>query len=218
MPRLEAPSISTTSMATPSAMRTHEGHWSHGSGVGPLTQLSPLARRRATVVLPVPRGPLNKYAWAMRFSLSALLSVRTTCCCPMTSEKRRGRHFRYNETYATAHTSRCVVSFFRQPDNGLLHPRRPPPAPAPAANKKAGGKPHRLKNEPCTRRRLASPGVTRAVSSDRAPSRHTDAFAYRCFLPDLTGFTKVRCARPDRQRHLLGADPTETKPRAGIRP
>jgi len=88
----------------------------------------------------------------------------------------------------------------------------------PRSNKKAGGKPHRLKNEPCTRRRLASPGVTRAVSSDRAPSRHTDAFAYRCFLPDLTGFTKVRCARPDRQRHLLGADPTETKPRAGIRP
>src|SRR5690606_40061239 len=63
----------------------------------------------------------------------------------------------------------------------------------PAENPPAG------KNEPCTRRRLAPPDVTRAAGSDRAPSRHTNTFAYRCFLPDLTGFTKVRCARPDRQ-------------------
>src|SRR5690625_4318352 len=81
-----------------------------------------------------------------------------------------------------------------------------------------GSHPPAEQNEPCTHRRLAFPDVTRAVNSDRAPSRHTHAFAYRCFLPDLTGFTKVRCARPGRQRHLLGAGSTKTKPRAGIRP
>ena len=31
---------------------------------------------------------------------------------------------------------------------------------------------------------------------------------YRCFLPDLTGFMKPHCARPNRQHHLPRPDPT----------
>ncbi len=32
--------------------------------------------------------------------------------------------------------------------------------------------------------------------------RHTREPAYRCFLPDLTGFTGSRCEGPAFQRHL----------------
>lgn len=34
----------------------------HGVGVGPCSQFRHLARMRALVVLPHPRGPLNRYA------------------------------------------------------------------------------------------------------------------------------------------------------------
>ena len=34
--------------------------------------------------------------------------------------------------------------------------------------------------------------------SPQAPSRHMKRLAYRCFLPDLTGFTRLHCARPKR--------------------
>ena len=37
--------------------------------------------------------------------------------------------------------------------------------------------------------------------SDQARLRHTTTTAYRCFLPDLTGFAGRRCTGPDRQRH-----------------
>ncbi len=64
MLRLEAASISTTSSETPSAMLTQWRHTPQGVAVGPLTgasgvptQLSALARMRAVLVLPVPRGP-----------------------------------------------------------------------------------------------------------------------------------------------------------------
>jgi hypothetical protein len=57
---------------------------------------------------------------------------------------------------------------------------------------------------------LAFPGVTHIVSSSQATLRHTRVSAYRCFLPDLTGFTGLRCAGPNCHRHLYGADPTKT--------
>ncbi len=46
-----------------------------------------------------------------------------------------------------------------------------------------------------------------ARSSDQACLRHATATAYRCFLPDLTGFTDRRCTGPDRQRHATHAGP-----------
>jgi len=41
-------------------------------------------------LLPVPRGPQNRYACAMRFCLMALLSVSVTCSWPTTSANRCG--------------------------------------------------------------------------------------------------------------------------------
>ena len=48
-------------------------------------------------------------------------------------------------------------------------------------------------------------GTHDARGSDQARLRHTTTTAYRCFLPDLTGFTGRRCTGPDRQRHATHA-------------
>ncbi len=42
--------------------------------------------------------------------------------------------------------------------------------------------------------------LTNAPGSSQVLPRHPKAIAYRCFLPDLTGFTDLRCAGPDSQR------------------
>ena len=42
----------------------------------------------------------------------------------------------------------------------------------------------------------------RGASSGQASLRHPKVTAYRCFLPDLTGFTASRRARPSHQRRL----------------
>src|SRR6266545_555317 len=78
MPRCEAASISTTSSELPFAIATHAWHVLSGFGVGPCSQLSPLARMRASDVLPVPRGPAKRYAWRTFPAAIAFLSVRTT--------------------------------------------------------------------------------------------------------------------------------------------
>ncbi len=64
-PLFEAASISTTSTARPSAISTQGAQAPHGSGVGPFSQLSAFATRRAVVVLPTPRGPVNRNACAI---------------------------------------------------------------------------------------------------------------------------------------------------------
>src|SRR5690606_12215535 len=51
------------------------------------------------------------------------------------------------------------------------------------------------------------PGVTPVASSNQVTLRHTDQTAYRCFLPDLTGFTAVCCARPDCQHYVQRSGP-----------
>ena len=51
------------------------------------------ARRRAQVVLPTPRGPENRNAWASCPSDIAFLSVLETCDCPTTESKVEGRYF-----------------------------------------------------------------------------------------------------------------------------
>ena len=43
----------------------------------------------------------------------------------------------------------------------------------------------------------------KAVSSTQALPRHMKGSAYRCFLPDLTGFTGFHCVGPKYQHHLL---------------
>src|SRR5450755_940981 len=87
----DAASISITSSELAEAIETHESQLPHGSTVGPFTQFRQAARIFAIEVLPVPREPTNRYAWCTRSRATALVSVRTTCSCPTTSAKVRGR-------------------------------------------------------------------------------------------------------------------------------
>ena len=54
-------------------------HLPQGDAPGETGQFTALASRRAMVVLPTPRGPLNRYAWASRPPAIALSSVLPTC-------------------------------------------------------------------------------------------------------------------------------------------
>ena len=56
MPRLLAPSISSTSTSSPVDTLRQTSHSLHGVGVGPFTQLSAFAKIRAADVFPTPRG------------------------------------------------------------------------------------------------------------------------------------------------------------------
>ena len=66
IPRWLAASISMTSIAVASWIVRQDSHTRHGVVVGPFSQFSDLARILAIDVLPVPRGPANRYAWATR--------------------------------------------------------------------------------------------------------------------------------------------------------
>jgi hypothetical protein len=93
-PLLEAASISMTSTERPSVISTQATQVPHGFAVGPFSQLTALATRRAAVVLPTPRGPVKRKAWASRPRASAFERVRTTCSWPVISAKVCGRYFR----------------------------------------------------------------------------------------------------------------------------
>ena len=75
----EAPSISSTSRSLPTVISLHASHVPQGVIVGPVVQLSALARMRAVVVLPTPRTPVKRNACATRPDAMALPSVRVTC-------------------------------------------------------------------------------------------------------------------------------------------
>ena len=76
MPRFDAPSISKTSKQLPLVISAQTLHWLQGVAVGPFSQFSALARMRAAVVLPTPRTPVKRYAWAIRLVRMAFCSVR----------------------------------------------------------------------------------------------------------------------------------------------
>ena len=61
-PLFDAASSSCTSKDEPAAISVHDPHTPHGSPSSGAAQLSAFARIRADDVLPVPRGPLNRYA------------------------------------------------------------------------------------------------------------------------------------------------------------
>ena len=66
-----------------------------GVDVGPCSQLSALARMRASDVFPVPRGPGEEVGLAhLVVARSRSRSVRTTASCPTTSSKSCGRYLR----------------------------------------------------------------------------------------------------------------------------
>ena len=64
----------------------------------------------------------------------------------------------------------------------------------------------------------ASRVVPLAANSSQETIRHTGELVYRCFLPDLTGFTRQPLRRAQPSTPLTMAEPQETRPRAGIRP
>src|SRR5260221_1984852 len=110
-PLLEAPSISTRSRKRPSltarqCAQVLSGRWA-GSAA---RQFRALATRRAVVVFPQPRGPENKYAWAIWSLPKACRSVWITGSWPTTSSHNWGRHVRYRAwagivTFATRKTA-----------------------------------------------------------------------------------------------------------------
>src|SRR5690554_400582 len=73
---------------------THDSHVLHASrsGVG-VRQLIVFAKMRAHVVLPTPRGPLKRYAWANLFPAMAFFSVVVSASCPTTDWNVEGLYF-----------------------------------------------------------------------------------------------------------------------------
>src|SRR5215467_13178977 len=100
-PVLEAASISITSTGAPETKSWHDGHALHASGPVRCVHASALARSRAVVVLPTPRGPVKRYACATRPDLSAFCNVRVTGSWPTTASNAWGRHFRASTWYVT---------------------------------------------------------------------------------------------------------------------
>src|SRR3990172_7963752 len=98
-PLLLAPSISRTSRELPRAISRQAAHSPQGRTVGPLAQLRAFARIRAVVVLPTPRTPANRNAWAMRFCWIAWVRVRVTVPCPTRSSKTLGRYLSASTSY-----------------------------------------------------------------------------------------------------------------------
>src|SRR5262249_38628301 len=91
---LEAASISKTHGGLQAVTSTHCVHTWQGSAVGPFSHRKDLARILALDVLPVPRGPVNKYACDI-FSLAmALDSVLATDACPTSWPSDCGRCFK----------------------------------------------------------------------------------------------------------------------------
>ena len=85
MPRLEAPSISCTSIDDPPMTSTQLGHALQGVPGSPCTQLIAFANTRATEVFPTPLAPPKRYAWAILPPLIAFIRVWVMCSWPATS-------------------------------------------------------------------------------------------------------------------------------------
>ena len=90
----EAASISATSSEVPSRIATHAAQRSHGSPSRRSVQLSALATIRASDVLPVPRGPTKRRAWASLPVLVALRSAVTVASWPTMPAKVCARQTR----------------------------------------------------------------------------------------------------------------------------
>jgi hypothetical protein len=59
-----------------------------------------LAKIRAQVVLPTPRGPQKRYACASFPLATAFLSVVVSACCPTTASNDEGRYFLAETIYS----------------------------------------------------------------------------------------------------------------------
>ena len=77
-PLFDAASSSVTSSDVPLVIATQLAQTLHASPSRGFSQLSALARIRAVVVLPVPRGPEKRYACETRWFFTAPWRARTT--------------------------------------------------------------------------------------------------------------------------------------------
>ena len=74
------------------------------------------------------------------------------------------------------------------------------------------------RKRPRTPFRHDSPGRIRRNDSGQALPRHPQLLAYRCFLSDLAGFTRLRRVGPNHQRRRRGQRPVGTGLSRGIPP
>ncbi len=188
-------------MARPSRIATQAAQWSHGSPSSPRSrQLMALARMRAVDVLPVPRGPTRRYAWTRRSVATARRRVLTMASWPTTSLKRWARQRRYRARRgpvtgaAGSAAGTVVVSVSGSAGTGVWEPLGMTPLPY------TGGGEWVL--WPCARLRAPLPAHAPEPGSSQVVPRHSTGIAYRCFLPDLTGFAGRRCVGPDSQRRV----------------
>src|SRR3954468_22219808 len=150
-----------------------------GSAVGPFSHDSALARIRAALVLPTPRAPVNKKAWWTRFWAMAFESVRDTCSCPTSSEKRWGRYFRARTRYDTRGAYHCV----RNPERVPHLPRCARPASRPELTHCVRN-PERVPHLPRCARPASRPELTHCV---RNPERVRSGTAELALLVEQCG-------------------------------
>lgn len=78
-----------------------------------------LAMMRAQVVLPTPRGPQNRKAWAKVLLRMAFFNVVVMDCCPTTVSKVEGLYFLADTMKFSIVVSECFkpqkYTFFRHP-------------------------------------------------------------------------------------------------------
>ena len=84
--------------------------WLHASPVSVgVRQFIALAKMRAQVVLPTPRGPQKRYACASFPLLTAFFSVVVRADCPTTETKDTGRYLRADTIYSPINAVLCSV-------------------------------------------------------------------------------------------------------------
>ena len=83
-------------MQEPESMALQASQTLQGLPWSGFRQLTAFARILAQLVLPVPREPVNRYAWLIFPVMIWVFRVCVTAICPETSSKVWGRYLRYN--------------------------------------------------------------------------------------------------------------------------
>ena len=98
-PLFDAASISIISTFSFELLLIHISHFSHDKPSSGCKQFIVLANIFAILVLPVPRGPTNRYACVSLLFLITFFNVCTTICWPYTSSNVFGLYFLYSAWY-----------------------------------------------------------------------------------------------------------------------
>ena len=111
-PLFEAASSSWIQYERPSANERHDSHVPHGSMSSEgLEQLIIFAKIRAVVVLPTPRGPQKRYAWASCPLRIEFLRVWAILSCPIRVPNESGLYFLAETIYwlIYCYICRCYI-------------------------------------------------------------------------------------------------------------